>query len=173
MNEPPTIAYIAIRSNIHPVENVYLTLKLLNSCVQLKAISTFYWSPPWDDKSQDDHLIGACQVHTNLSAEELKNILANIEHKLHGTADKDKHVSTTINLTLLIFGNSVISKPDLIIPDPDIYKCAFISLPLSDLNPKLILPDTKIPLSAIIIKMTKNNLIADVEFSKGLRRFTI
>ena len=70
-------------------------------------------------------------------------MLRTIENGLHRNRESDKYASRTIDLDLLLFGNMVIHEEGLTIPDPDIYNRSFIAFPLSELNPDLIMPDTK------------------------------
>jgi len=50
---------------------------------------------------------------------------------------------------LLLYGDSVLSSNELTLPDPDIPKRAFIAIPLFEISPALVLPDSGLPIRQI------------------------
>ncbi len=97
-------------------------------------------------------------------------MLRTIEKELHRNRGADKYAPRTIDLDILLFGDMVIHEDNLTIPDPDIYKRSFIAFPLSELNPDLIMPDTKKPLVDLLSALSKGDMIPDITFTESLRR---
>ncbi len=95
--------------------------------------------------------------------------LKKIEKKLHRKKIKDKYSSRTIDLDLLLYDNKVINNDNIKIPDPDIYTRAFILLPLYELDPKIILPDTGKYIKDIINDFNTNDMVLMKEFSGYLK----
>jgi len=163
-------AYIGVGSNIEPERNITDALARLSKHVDITGISSFYKTTSFLRKNQDDYLNGVWQINTSISPEELKfGVLRTIEKKLHRNRESDKYASRTIDLDLLLFGDFVIHERNLTIPDPDICKRSFIAFPLSELNPDLIMPDTRKPLIDILSELSKDNMIPDVTFTERLR----
>ncbi len=163
-------AFIGVGSNIQPERNITDALARLSKHVDITGISSFYKTTPVLRKDQDDYLNGVWQISTSMPPEKLKfDVLRKIEQELHHNRESDKYAPRTIDLDLLLFGDLVIHEENLTIPDPDIYKRSFIAFSLSELNPDLIMPDTKKPLIDILSALKKGNMIPDITFTESLR----
>lgn len=163
-------AFIGVGSNIDPQINIEKALGLIMEYVDVTGISLFYKTKPLFDRKINDFLNGVWQIKTNLTPEELKfNILKKIEKKLHRKKSKDKYCSRVIDLDLLLFGNEVIKNEKIIIPDPDVYTRPFIYVPLYELAPDLIFPDTGKPIKELVKNFDRDQLILMKEFSENLK----
>jgi 2-amino-4-hydroxy-6-hydroxymethyldihydropteridine diphosphokinase len=170
MNNNVVGAFIGVGSNIEPERNITDALARLSKHVDITGISSFYKTAPLLRKNQNNYLNGVWQISTSMPPGELKSgVLRTIEKELHRSRETDKYVPRTIDLDLLLYGDMVIHEGDLTIPDPDIYKRSFIAFPLSELNPDLIMPDTKKPLIDILNVLSKDNMIPDTTFTENLR----
>lgn len=166
-----TRVYIGIGSNIDPELYIEKALDLLKKKVEVTGISSFYLTKPIFNKDINDFVNGVCQVNTALEPEKLKfDILKKIEKKLHRKKTKEKYSSRTIDLDLILYGNRIINTDKLKIPDPDIYTRAFISIPLYELDPKLILPDTGKYINEIINNFNTDGMTPMNEFSIYLKK---
>jgi 2-amino-4-hydroxy-6-hydroxymethyldihydropteridine diphosphokinase len=146
--------YIGVGSNINPGESIPRALSLLEKRVKVGAVSTFYFTPPLKKKSQPDYCNGVWEIMTTFSPEDLKfDVLRNIESELGRVRGTDAYAPRTIDLDILVYGREVIRRDDLTIPDPDIYTRPFISIPLAEIAPLLILPDTGTLIDEIASKM--------------------
>jgi 2-amino-4-hydroxy-6-hydroxymethyldihydropteridine diphosphokinase len=162
---------LGVGSNIEPERNITDALARLSKRVDIKGISTFYKTTPILRKDQDDYLNGVWKISTSMLPEELKfDVLRKIEKELHRNRESDKYASRTIDLDLLLYGDMVIHEENLTIPDSDICKRSFIAFPLSELNPDLIMPDTKKPLTDILNTLSNDNMIPNMKFTEKLRR---
>ena len=74
-----------------------------------------------------------------------------------------------IDLDVVLYGSLVIDEPDLHIPDSDVRTRPFIAVPLLELAPDLVLPDTQERLSAIVAGLDVGGLEADTETTEQLR----
>ncbi len=164
-------AFIGVGSNIQPERNIIEALARLSKQVDITGISFFYKTTPLLRKNQNDYLNGVWQISTSIPPKELKfSVLKKIEQELNRNRQSDKYAPRTIDLDILLFGDMVIHEDNLTIPDPDIYKRSFIAFPLSELNPDLIMPDTKKPLVDLLSSLSKDDMIPDVTFTESLRR---
>jgi 2-amino-4-hydroxy-6-hydroxymethyldihydropteridine diphosphokinase len=164
-------AYIGVGSNIEPEKNIKKALILLMEKVKISAVSTFYRTKPLGGKNQDDYLNGVWEIITDLPAKILKfELLKKIEDKLKRERSEDKNSSRTIDLDLLLYGDLKFKSNNLIIPEPDIHSRDFVAIPLMELAPNLILPDTHEKLSNIVNKFEVNSLKAEISFTKKLKK---
>jgi dihydroneopterin aldolase/2-amino-4-hydroxy-6-hydroxymethyldihydropteridine diphosphokinase len=162
--------FIGVGSNIEPERNITEALKRLSKQIDITGISYFYKTAPLLRENQDEYLNGVWRVNTSIPPKELKfDVLKKIEQELHRNRQSDKYAPRTIDLDLLLYEDIVIHEEDLTIPDPDICKRAFIAFPLSELNPDLIMPDTKKPLVDLLSVLSKNGMIPDTTFTERLK----
>ena len=163
-------AFIGVGSNINPEINIDKALDLLKKSVEVTGISLFYRTKPLLDKKINDFLNGVWQVKTDLSPFEIKfNVLKKIEKKLQRKKNKDKYSSRVIDLDLLLYGDIVLNDEKIVIPDPDIYTRSFIYMPLYELDPDLILPDTGKHIVDLVKNFDKEQLILMKDFSNYLK----
>lgn len=162
--------YISVGSNINPEENILLALEKLKRYVRVRNTSTFYRTMPIGRPEQPFFLNGIWLIETDKTAKELKfGVLRKIEEGLDRIRTHDKYAPRTIDLDIAIYGNEVINEADLVIPDPDIRKRAFIAIPLLELNPSLILPDTGEPISSLDIVREHKDIESIHIFTEKLR----
>jgi 2-amino-4-hydroxy-6-hydroxymethyldihydropteridine diphosphokinase len=162
--------YVGVGSNIDPERHIVEALVRLRQRVRVTATSTFYWTAAVGPAGQPRFLNGIWPVATDLPARELKlEVLRGIEAKLGRTRTADKYAPRTIDLDIVLYGDEVIDEPDLRVPDPDIRKRAFIAVPLLELAPNLVLPDTGDELASLAIVQERRGLDAAGEFSERLR----
>jgi 2-amino-4-hydroxy-6-hydroxymethyldihydropteridine diphosphokinase len=158
--------YIGIGSNINPESNIEASIKLMKKHFRTMISSSFYYTKAISNKKDDDYINGVIKATTAINPYILKYlILKKIEKKLGRIKQSDKFSSRTIDLDILLYNGRVINNFLLKIPDKDIFKRNFISFPLYELNPNLIVPDENIPIKRIIKKMDKKNMKLNKKFS--------
>jgi 2-amino-4-hydroxy-6-hydroxymethyldihydropteridine diphosphokinase len=174
MDNNVVTAYIGVGSNIEPERNIPNALECLSKHVDVTGISSFYKTAPLLRENQGDYLNGVWQITTSTPPEELKfGVLRTIEKELHRNRESDKYASRTIDLDLLLYDDMVKQEGDLTIPDPDICKRSFIAFPLSELNPDLIMPDTKKMIIDILSVLSKDYMVLDTAFTENLRKMVL
>jgi 2-amino-4-hydroxy-6-hydroxymethyldihydropteridine diphosphokinase len=137
------IAYISVGSNIDPYRNIEAGFKALLLTVTVLDVSVMVASKPSQRAEQADFINGVWKIETVCPALELKfEVLRDIERLCGRTRGEDKHAARTLDLDLLCYGDVVLQSKELTLPDPDIYTAPYIAVPLADLAPDLILPDT-------------------------------
>jgi 2-amino-4-hydroxy-6-hydroxymethyldihydropteridine diphosphokinase len=124
---------LAIGSNLEPLKNIPEALRLLKEKVTIQRISSFYESEAFGIENSPRFVNGACSIATHFSFEELKSICKKIEGALGRERQHNKNAPRPIDLDILIFDHFV---------DSSIYSRPFLSIPLSEISPFLILPDT-------------------------------
>jgi dihydroneopterin aldolase/2-amino-4-hydroxy-6-hydroxymethyldihydropteridine diphosphokinase len=170
MDKDGEVVYIGVGSNIDPKGNIVRALDLLQNQHELKVIgiSSFYNTVPLDRGNQPNYLNGIFELRTSVSPEVLKTeILAKIEQKLKRERKEDKHASRTIDLDILLFGN--LNSEEQQIPDPDIYTRNFIAVPLRELEPDLVLPDSGKWIGDLPSSDKVDSMKLDPDFTEELR----
>lgn len=120
-------------------ENMSEALAILegNEHIRLDDVSRLYVSPPWGDTDQPDFLNACCVIETNLTADELLDVVKSIEQQLHRRETR-RWGPRTIDIDILVFGDHKIRTGDLEIPHPRMTDRAFVMVPLAELAPDLM-----------------------------------
>ena len=165
-----TRAFIGIGSNIAPEENIRAALRQLTQSVRLVSISTFYREPAIGRPEDPDYYNGVVAIDTDLPPAKLKwAVLRQIEAALGRSRSMDKYAARTIDLDLLLYGNSVISSDELTLPDPDILTRAFIAFPLYEIAPTLVLPGLGVPIREIVERLATEPMKPMHEYTRQLQ----
>jgi 2-amino-4-hydroxy-6-hydroxymethyldihydropteridine diphosphokinase len=163
--------FIAVGSNIEPQDNIFRSLLMLKSYVTISATSNFYRTTPVGGRKQPDFINGVVKILTDLDPRQLKfKVLRKFEEKLGRNRCEDKFAPRTIDLDVILYGVTVLDEPDLHLPDPSIHSYPFVAIPLLELAPEMILPDTKTPLADEPAAKLKTGLRLELEFTERLRR---
>jgi 2-amino-4-hydroxy-6-hydroxymethyldihydropteridine diphosphokinase len=107
----------------------------------LVASSSFYRSAPVDAVGPD-FINAVVALNTGLSADQLLAALQAIElgHGRDRSPNALRNAARTLDLDLLLFGDSVIDTPHLTLPHPRMHCRAFVLLPLLEIDPDLTAP---------------------------------
>jgi 2-amino-4-hydroxy-6-hydroxymethyldihydropteridine diphosphokinase len=122
--------------------------------ILLERRSPWYITPPIGPP-QPDYLNGCAIATTNLSPHELLAILQKIELQF-GRIRTEYWGARTLDLDLILYGDSILDTPDLQIPHPKMRERAFVLVPLAE-----IAPDWIEPLSQLSIK----KLLTTIDYS--------
>lgn len=138
-----TEVFIGLGSNLD--EPLLQIKKALENLQQLESVSfikssDYYRSAPMGPQDQPDYINAVVKVTTELAAEDLLDVLQEVENK-HGRVRSQHWGARTLDLDILLFGNEVINTERLTVPHYGISERNFVLYPLSDLAP----PDFDIP----------------------------
>jgi 2-amino-4-hydroxy-6-hydroxymethyldihydropteridine diphosphokinase len=137
-----TIAYIGIGSNQgEPRAHVLQAFDELARLpgTRLEGRSALYRSEPVDAPGQPDYVNAAAGVDTDLSAAQLLAALQDLELR-HGRERPARNAPRTLDLDLLLYGDSAFQSAMLTLPHPRMHQRAFVLMPLLDLDPRLEVP---------------------------------
>ena len=137
-----TIAYIAIGSNLENpqarVERAFDELTRLPR-TRLSARSSLYRSAPVGYAAQPDFINAVAEVDTALGPHELLAELQAIEAR-HGRRRSFANAPRTLDLDLLLYGDTRIDEPQLVVPHPRMHERAFVLEPLLEIAPHAAIP---------------------------------
>jgi len=137
-----TIAYIGIGSNQGDARaHVLQAFEELGRLpgMRLEGRSALYRSEPVDAPGQPDYVNAAAGVDTDLSAAQLLAALQDLELR-HGRERPYPNAPRTLDLDLLLYGDSTFQSAMLTLPHPRMHQRAFVLLPLLELDPRLEVP---------------------------------
>ncbi|MBA8762953.1 2-amino-4-hydroxy-6-hydroxymethyldihydropteridine diphosphokinase [Staphylococcus coagulans] len=135
-------AYLGLGSNIGDRENqLKEAIRLLreNEAIEIISISPIYETKPVGYTEQPDFLNLCLHIKTELSAQALLKVALNTEAELHRVR-KIRWGPRTIDIDILLYGDEVIDKTDLIVPHPRMTERAFVMIPLNDIAANVIEP---------------------------------
>lgn len=165
-----TTAFISMGSNIAPEKNIVEALKLLSSHVKILKVSTVYLTEPLQGKSQPKYYNCVVKIETETEPRNLKvDVLKPIERKLGRERTEDKYASRTIDLDLIAYGDLRLNTKELVIPDPEIQKRAFLAVPLCEIEPGLQLPGWDKSIEEIADSFRDPGMIPLIDFTTTLR----
>ena len=134
-------AYVGVGANLgfarDAVMNALADLERLPD-TEFVAASSLYRSAPID-AAGPDFINAVAELDTALSPEALLHALLAIE-KTHGRVRTTRNAPRTLDLDLLLHGNTVMTTAELILPHPRLKERAFVLLPLTELAPELVIP---------------------------------
>jgi len=135
-----TIAYIGLGSNVGDrFANLFDALGLLINGSVIKKVSSVYKTEPQGYKDQADFLNCVVEADTDMEPGDLLKDVKDIE-RLMGRETTFKNGPRLIDLDLLLYGDEVISTPDLVVPHPHMHERSFVLVPLNEIAPDLVHP---------------------------------
>lgn len=147
MIEPPdgcVTAYVGLGGNLggerelrERLQAAVVALDALPG-TRVDAVSSLYWSAPVD-ASGPTFLNAVARVHTRASPWQTLAGLQGIEAR-HGRERPYRNAPRTLDLDLLLHGQSEVDEPTLGLPHPRMALRAFVLLPLAELDPGLVIP---------------------------------
>jgi 2-amino-4-hydroxy-6-hydroxymethyldihydropteridine diphosphokinase len=139
--------YLLMGSNIQPEQNIRAALRRLQDFMELQAISGVYQTPAVGSNGPD-FLNLALRAVTPVDPAQLKlTVLRPVESELGRRRGPDKYAPRTMDLDLLIADKKVL--------EPALWLQAFIAIPLADLLPDLVQPQTGQALREIAAQLSQ------------------
>jgi len=136
--------YLLLGSNIQAEENLPAAVWALSRCGTIAAVSRVWESPPVGYLDQPNFLNAAVKLRTPLSPSELwADVIARIERELHRVRDPENvHAPRTIDIDLVLFNRERLRSGNHRIPDPDLLTKAYMAVPLAEVDPDYVHPET-------------------------------
>ena len=134
-------AYIGLGSNLGDRhKNLEGAVERLSSVGSLTALSSVYETKPWGvDGYQPRYLNQVAAVNTILNPLDVVTELLSIEYVL-GRVREAKNVSRTLDMDLLLYGDTVVEASGVTVPHPRLHERAFVLVPLAQIAADLVHP---------------------------------
>lgn len=155
MSFEPITVYLGLGSNMgNRQQNLDLALDLLAHRLKITRLSSIYETEPRDNIDQPRFLNLVCRVETRLSPEGLLLMAQGIERKL-GRKPGTSNLPRPIDIDILFYGDRVIKTGELAIPHPRLVERAFVLVPLVEIAPDLVHPESGQPVKEILEGVTE------------------
>lgn len=136
-------AYVALGSNLNdPARQVRSGLDALAGLdvVRLAARSSLYRTPPMGPAGQPDYVNAVAAIDTALPPLTLLDRLLDIERRHGRVRDGERWGPRTLDLDLLLHGETRLCDDRLTLPHPGIAARVFVLAPLAEIAPDLDIP---------------------------------
>jgi 2-amino-4-hydroxy-6-hydroxymethyldihydropteridine diphosphokinase len=152
----PVRVAVALGSNIEPRrEHLDYGVGRLTALLADLRVSSYFETEPVGVRPQPRFLNAAAVGTTGLSAAELLEQLLHIE-EARGRARPHQGAPRTLDLDLILYGDQIVSTPDLSVPHPRFRDRQFVLEPLAEIAGDMTDPVTKRSIQELL-----KSLIAD------------
>lgn len=131
-------AYIGLGANLGDAQaTLHTVLEQLRHTTGIRhcVASHFYRTAPVD-ATGPDYLNAVAALDTTLAPLDLLDVLQALENQ-HGRQRPYQNAPRTLDLDLLLYGNTTLDTARLTLPHPRMHQRAFVLAPLSELAPTL------------------------------------
>jgi len=131
------IVYLSLGSNLGDREG-YLKRAIahLAELGEVKAVSSFYETEPVEVAGQPWFLNCAVKIETEKMPKQMLAGVLNLERQMGRRRTQEKG-PRTIDLDILLLGNSIVEAKGLTIPHPGLHKRRFVLEPLAEIAPEV------------------------------------
>lgn len=141
-SDPTARAYIAFGANLgNPVETYAGALDAIAALATTRVVSysSLYRSEAVGVSGHPDYTNAVIAVDTQLKPIALLESLLEIE-RIGGRIRDHSIAPRTLDLDLLLYGDTLLSTPALQLPHPRMHQRAFVLLPLAEIAPDVDIP---------------------------------
>lgn len=138
-----TICYIGLGSNLGDSPGIlHAVIRDLESSdgIVVLMVSSLYQTCPLENSDQPDYTNAVCSINTNLTAWQLLDTLQALEKKYGRVRTEKRWDSRTLDLDILLYGDSIIDDERLVIPHREMQYRDFVLFPLLEIAPGLTIP---------------------------------
>ncbi|WED21475.1 2-amino-4-hydroxy-6-hydroxymethyldihydropteridine diphosphokinase [Vibrio sp. JC009] len=135
-----TLVYVGAGTNIDREKHCRAAIEELSALDSDLRVSAIYECEAIGFDSNDFYNF-VIELNTNLTLTDFSHYLRNIELKWGREANARKYQDRTLDLDIILFGDQISSESP-VIPREDIYKYPFVTQPLYELAPDLVIPGT-------------------------------
>jgi 2-amino-4-hydroxy-6-hydroxymethyldihydropteridine diphosphokinase len=149
-SESMNLAYLSLGSNIEPERHLPAALAGLAQFGHIRAVSTVWETPPLGFGDQPNFLNAAVLLETYLSAQALaREAIPALEAASGRVRSENKNAPRTLDIDIMFFNRDIIQLDRRRIPDPEALERPFVAIPLAEIAPDYIHPETGQTLQAI------------------------
>lgn len=129
--------YLSLGSNLGDrAAHLKGAIKRMDTLGKIMAVSSFYETEPVELTAQPWFLNCAVELDTEKMAKQLLTSIFDIEEEM-GRRRVQKKGPRTVDIDILLFGNSIIKAKGLTIPHPAMHDRRFVLEPLAEIAPEI------------------------------------
>lgn len=143
------IAYLSLGANLGDrAANLKSAIDRLRDFGEVLAVSSFYETEPVEFTAQPWFLNCVVKLDTEKLPKQLLAGIFNLEHEM-GRERKQNKGPRTIDIDILLFGDSIIESPGLTVPHPAMHERRFVLEPLAEIAAEVRHPVLKKSISEL------------------------
>jgi 2-amino-4-hydroxy-6-hydroxymethyldihydropteridine diphosphokinase len=154
--------YIGIGTNVEREKHIKAAYQELSAIGVNLALSPVYACESFGFEGHEFFNMVA-RLDTELALDELSTALKDIEVKWGRAIDAAKFQDRTLDLDILLYGKEISQKKPLL-PREDIFKYSFVTQPLYDLDPQLVIPQDGRTIKQILETMSDVDSLKRIDF---------
>ena len=155
----PTI-YLSLGTNLGQRQhNLLRTIAGLEEEMVITAVSPIYQTPPWGFTDQPDFLNLCLAATTSLTPDDLLHFIKKLEKRL-GREQAVRWGPRLIDIDILFYDDLVSRSEELTIPHPQVARRAFVLVPLADIAPDLVHPQTGQTVRQMVTAVDTSGVVA-------------
>jgi 2-amino-4-hydroxy-6-hydroxymethyldihydropteridine diphosphokinase len=154
-------AYIGFGSNVGDrLTHIQQGLRCLSKAadVLLTAVSSLYETEPVGYAAQEWFLNGVAAIETDQPPHQLLALLKHVEKQI-GRQQRSLQGPRELDLDLLIYNQSCINTPDLVVPHPKMHQRRFVLIPFAEIAPDTIHPILKQNIQTLLGESTDDKVV--------------
>ena len=129
--------YLSLGSNLGDrAAHLNAAIKRMDTLGKIMAVSSFYETEPVELTAQPWFLNCAVELDTEKMPKQLLTSIFDIEEEM-GRRRVQKKGPRTVDIDILLFGNSIIKAKGLTIPHPAMHDRRFVLEPLAEIAPEI------------------------------------
>lgn len=165
-----TIIYLALGSNLGDRPgNLARALESLPPEMTVEAVSSIYETEPAYVLDQPRFLNMAARAGTHLGPEAALAYLKTLETRL-GRQPGQRFGPRLIDLDLLLYGDTMVTTPEVTIPHPRLHERAFVLAPLNDIAGMVVHPVLKVAIGQLLDRLPETERRQVWKFDSPTRR---
>ena len=127
--------------------------------IVLRRVSHMYLTKPWGNIDQDDFVNAVAAIETHLEPSQLLAKVKTIEGEL-GRRPTPRWGPREIDIDILLYGDRIVREDGLTIPHPYICERTFVLVPLVEIAPGVVHPQTGLKLSSYLEDITRDGEVS-------------
>jgi 2-amino-4-hydroxy-6-hydroxymethyldihydropteridine diphosphokinase len=144
------LVYLSLGSNIEPEQNLQAAVEMLAALARLRAVSSVWETRPLGVTDQANFLNVAAVVETERTAKQFKRqVVRRIERALGRVRTVDKFGPRAIDIDIILFNRDIFELDNHPIPNRELLERPFVGIPLAEIAPDYVHPETGQSLSEI------------------------
>jgi 2-amino-4-hydroxy-6-hydroxymethyldihydropteridine diphosphokinase len=130
--------YLGLGSNLGNREgNLRMALRLLEPLCRVEEVSSLYETAPVGVEDQPPFHNAVCRVTTGLEPEALLRSLQRVEFEIGRRPGGPRWGPRPLDLDILLYGERVVERADLLLPHPRMAERPFVLVPLAEIAPEV------------------------------------
>ena len=134
--------------------------------MELTRLSSWYWSAPFESPPQPDFLNAVAGFETSLAPEALLDLCHRVEDSRGRTRDTFRG-PRTLDLDILLHGETVCVSPRLTIPHADLHRRRFVLAPLVEVAPEIRHPSLGTSVRDLYHRCLDSSRVQPAELSRA------